>query len=91
MFLEKMVTLFVLETQKEITLLKEAINKSNFEQIRLTAHKIKPSINYVCVPRLYDEAKTIEICKDNDDKFLEKTKEFVHVLELVLKQLRQRK
>jgi len=90
-FLEKMVTLFVLETQKEITLLKEAINKSNFEQIRLTAHKIKPSINYVCVPRLYDEAKTIEICKDNDDKFLEKTKEFVHVLELVLKQLRQRK
>ena len=90
-FLEKMVNLFVLETQKEITLLKEAINKSNFEQIRLTAHKIKPSINYVCVPRLYDEAKTLEICKDNDDKFLEKTKEFVHVLELVLKQLRQRK
>jgi CheY-like chemotaxis protein/two-component sensor histidine kinase len=89
-FLEKMVTLFVLETQKEITLLKEAINKSNFEQIRLTAHKIKPSINYVCVPRLYDEAKTIEICEDNDDKFLEKTKAFVHVLELVLKQLRQR-
>ena len=90
-FLEKMVTLFVLETQKEITLLKEAINKSNFEQIRLTAHKIKPSINYVCVPRLYDEAKTIEICEDNDDKFLEKTKAFVHVLELVLKQLKQRK
>ena len=88
-FLKKMVNLFLVETQKEIALLKEAIDKSNFKQIRFTTHKIKPSINYVCIPRLYSEAKSIEISKDDDDKFLEKTKAFIELLELVLKQLKQ--
>lgn len=90
-FLEKMVAIFLVETQKQITLFKKAINKSNFEQIRFTAHKIKPSLNYVCVSSLYYEARTIEICDDDDDKLLARTKAFINVLELVVKQLRQRK
>jgi PAS domain S-box-containing protein len=90
-FLEKMVDLFLVETQKDISLLKEAIETSNFEQIRLTAHKIKPSINYVCISRLFDEVKAIEICEDDNVEYLEKTKSFIYDLEIVLDQLRQLK
>lgn len=88
-FLEKMVNLFLVETKKDISIIKIAIAESNFKQIRLTAHKIKPSINYICITRLFNEVKAIEIC--SDDTLLEKTKTFIDDLELVLKQLNQRK
>ncbi|MDG1475800.1 MAG: ATP-binding protein, partial [Vicingaceae bacterium] len=90
-FLEKMVNLFLVESEKDILLFKTAIKESNFDQIRLIAHKIKPSIDYICLPRLFDEVKAIEIYEEDDSIFLEKVQTFIHDLELVLKQLRQRK
>ncbi len=87
-FLEKMVNLFLVETEKEIAQLNMAIDKSDFKQIRLTAHKIKPSINYVCIVRLFEEVKAIEICKNDDNALLHKTRLFIVDLKLVLEQLK---
>jgi PAS domain S-box-containing protein len=87
-FLEKMVNLFLVETEKEIALINMAIDESDFKQIRLTAHKIKPSINYVCIVRLFDEVKAIEIYKNDDNAFLQKTRLFIVDLKLVLEQLK---
>ena len=90
-FLEKMLNLFLVEAGKDITIIKKAIEQSDFDQIRSTAHKMKPSINYICIARLFEEVKAIEVTETNDISYLDRVSSFVQDLELVLKQLNQRK
>jgi PAS domain S-box-containing protein len=88
-FLEKMLKLFLVETDKAVTIISKALEESDFKQISLVAHKIKPSLNYVCIPRLFDAVITIEIWQEADDVLIDRTKLFLKDLQLVLEQLKQ--
>jgi len=90
-FKGKMVDLFLSETYKAIEVLNKAIKESDFEQIASTVHKIKPSINYICIARLYDTVKAIENWENADDALLETTRLFIQDLQLTLEQLEQLK
>ncbi|MFT4754123.1 MAG: PAS domain S-box-containing protein [Salibacteraceae bacterium] len=86
-FVDRMIQLFIDESTKELNILEEAIQAKNFSLIKSTAHKMKPSIKYVCIERLYQDIRSIEGWQDGDTLFLNKTQRFVSNLETVIKQL----
>jgi len=90
-FLNKMVKLFLIETAKDIELMNKAMNLSDFSQISDIAHKLKASINYICISRLFNDAKIIEEWNFADEEMIKKTKLFIKDIMLVLKQLKQLK
>ncbi|MGB1004259.1 MAG: PAS domain S-box protein [Salibacteraceae bacterium] len=86
-FVKRMVDLFIEESGKDIVNIKSAISSRDQEKIKNIAHKLKPSVRYVCVESMYAEVKEIENGKDSDEAFFNKTKRFVNHLEQVIKQL----
>jgi PAS domain S-box-containing protein len=86
-FLDKMVNLFLSETPKNISLMKTALDRLDYENVSSIAHKIKPSVNYVCVSQLYDDVKSIELWENSDSEMIKKTSKFIDDINLVLAQL----
>lgn len=86
-FIERMVHLFQEETLKEIVILEEALDTQNTARIKGIAHKMKPSVKYVCIDRVYEEVRTIENWKEGDAQLFQKTRHLIHNLQAVLHQL----
>lgn len=88
-FLNKMVKLFSVETDKEIELMQKALDHLDFKTVSDKAHKIKPSISYICISRLFEEAKMIEKWEGTEAEMINKTTVFIKDMRLVLEQLKQ--
>ncbi|MFT5601507.1 MAG: PAS domain S-box-containing protein [Flavobacteriales bacterium] len=88
-FIRKMIALFIEDTPKQIEIIKEALQSNNWEQISKTAHKIKPSIDYVSVAKLQDQVRVLE--SGIADKLIMKkeTQNFLLQLELLTSQLKE--
>ncbi len=71
--LKDLVPIFKEETQKNLDLIKKAIEQEDFEQISMIAHKIKGSGGSYGFMRLSEIAKQIEIYAKNE-KNIEKIK-----------------
>jgi len=88
-FLDKMINLFIVEMGKNIVILNLAIKESDYKQITKIAHKIKPSLGFVCIPRLFETARTIEKWEESDDILINKTHLFIKDFQLAIEQLKQ--
>jgi len=86
-FTDKMVNLFCTEIPLELNKIKKALDEKDYTFISGVAHKMKPSIDYICMPSLYEEVKAIEIWSKSDAVMIEETIKFVAQMEVVLKQL----
>ncbi len=88
-FVTMMIKLFIEETTKDLITLEQAVETNNFILIKSVMHKIKPSIKYVCIDRLYNELRRIESWIQGDALFLNKTQHFISSLKVVIQQLGQ--
>ena len=53
-FMEKMIDLFLITIPEDINKIEEALKSSDFSTVKSIAHKIKPSVNYMCKPQFYE-------------------------------------
>ena len=88
-FMNNMVNLFVSTTPEVIEGITTAINNNNFDTVSKLAHKIKPSVNYICITNLYQDVLEIEVWEKADDIMINKTNLLINNLTLVLEQLKQ--
>ena len=87
-FTNKMVDLFMNEMSLEFNKIEKALEEKDYNTITSVAHKIKPSIDYVCISSLYEEVKIIESWEQQDVIMIEKTAKFIVSLKAVLQQLK---
>ena len=59
-FVTKIINLFLEETPKSLEQLALAIKEKNFQKVRAVAHKMKPSINMMCIDSLSVVIQNIE-------------------------------
>lgn len=88
-FLDKMLNIFLTETAKEITNLEKALDENRFGEVAAIAHKIKPSISYVCITRLFDNIVEINNWEKEDTQMIALTNEFISEIKIVFKQLNE--
>ena len=88
-FMEKMIGLFLTTIPDDIKKIEEALKGSDYTVVKSIAHKIKPSVNYMCKPHLFEDAKTIENWADNDENMISKTQKFISSLAEVINQIRE--
>lgn len=68
-FVEKMVVIFIEQTNTTIEKIKNAIEAENFIEVSQLIHKIKPSIEGIGVISILDDVKILEkIAKESNDK-----------------------
>ena len=89
-FLEKMVQLFIRETALEIEAMNRAFLAKDYQKVSAIAHKIKPSVNYICITRLYNDVRSIENWDESQSKMKIKVPEFMEDIKSVIEQLKQK-
>ncbi|WP_298140318.1 PAS domain S-box protein [Flavobacterium sp.] len=68
-FVDKMITIFIDQTNITIDKIEVAIANNNFIEVSQLIHKIKPSIEGIGVTSIIDDVKILEkIAKESDDK-----------------------
>ncbi len=89
-FMNKMIQLFITTIPDSIEVMSIALDQEDYRTLSASAHKIKPSISYMCIGRLHDQVREIEAMEStNDIKSI--TNQFIVDLKLVLEQLKQLK
>jgi len=88
-FMQKMIGLFLEHTPEDVQVMEEALKTGNYKKVSSIAHKVKPSINYVCIKRIHEEVLLIEAWEGSDEDMSVKTEEFITDLRLVIDQLKQ--
>jgi len=88
-FMGQMVELFKINIPLEVELIKAAVKNNDYEDIKRIAHKMKPSIGYICVESMVAEVKLIEEWEGNPEALEEMVTIFVDRLSLVMKQLQE--
>ncbi len=89
-FTNKMVNLFISEIPLELNKIKKALDEKDYTSISAVAHKMKPSIDYICESSLYEEVKIIEAWDETDNIMIEKTTQFIAQMKTVLQQLKDK-
>ncbi len=76
---------------KELELLKEAVHNQNSEQLDKGLHKIKPSIDYLGIPSLADERRTLKEGLQNPvtTAYKEELQSFIDTAKLALENLQK--
>lgn len=87
-FMEKMIALFLEHTPDDIKAMETAIIAKDYPTVSSRAHKVKPSIKYICRSSMYEEVLAIELWEENDDIMTTRTEQFVSDLKMVIDQLR---
>ncbi len=59
-FIKEFVTLFLQNIPVSVTDLEEGLRDKDYEKIRMAAHKMKPSLNYVGLKNTYEVVAKIE-------------------------------
>ena len=87
-FLDRMIQLFLEETTKEISILENAVENQNVKQIKSSAHKIKPSIKYVSIPKVYENVRAVENWTGSSKNLEIKALSLISNLKTILTQLK---
>lgn len=85
---ETIIQLFLTTIPDDLKAMEAAIENKNYSKVSAIAHKIKPSINYVCINQLLDDVLCIEMWKNEDEMMVKKTQQFISTIHLLLRQLR---
>lgn len=88
-FIQKMISLFVEETPKEIENMKAALNDKDYQLVSSLAHKIKPSLDYMCVDEMFTLVKEVELWEGNEETMLQKADDLMSKVTTVIGQLKQ--
>lgn len=83
-FVNQMICLFIEEANKDIVKIENAIESCDAELISSIAHKMKPSINYLCSNSLYKDVQNIEDWLEEDSLMYVKVNEFLVKLKKVI-------
>jgi HPt (histidine-containing phosphotransfer) domain-containing protein len=86
-FMNQMIEMFKTNIPKEIDQMKNAIQNSEFEEVKRIAHKIKPSVGYICVDSLLGQTKSIEEWDGDGAGLGEMVDGFVEQVDKVITQL----
>jgi len=87
-FMDQMIQLFETNIPKELALIKTAITNNDFDDVKKIAHKMKPSVNYICIDSLSDDVKYIESWSESNEQMVSKTEVFINKINIVLEQLK---
>lgn len=87
-FTQKMITIFLDHAPQDLDEMKQALDKKDYTAISSKAHKIKPSINYMCITRMYEDVIALEAWSDSDDLMVEKANQFITDLIIAVEQLK---
>lgn len=86
-FVDRMISIFIEETQKDLERFEQALENKNTHQLMDIAHKIKPSVKYVCHQDIYQDVLKIEQNQMNETDLLKIALTLSLDLKEVLKQL----
>lgn len=84
---DTIIQLFLTTVPDDLKAIENALESKNYAQVSSIAHKIKPSINYVCMKPLFDDIITIEKWENDSDSMTQRTLQFISTIRIVLKQL----
>ena len=86
-FTIKMIDLFITEIPIHLNLIQKSLDKNDYKSITAIAHKIKPSVDFLCIQSLYEAVKVIDKWQETDSIMIEKTTQFIDQMKDVIKQL----
>ena len=86
-FKETVINLFITHIPDDLKMMKIALEEKNYKRVSSIAHKIKPSINYICKNQLYKDVLAIENWENEDEIMVKKIRHLISTLSLVLTQL----
>ena len=87
-FTDKMVDLFLKNIPLDIDKIEQALYQHDFDLVSSIAHKIKPSIAYVCTDSVFEDVKSVEVWEETDDVMIQKTTELITTMKIVIDQLK---
>ena len=59
-FMQRMIIVFINDVPTIIKKIRTALSQKNCDEIKLYAHRIKPSVQNTCIKKIYDEVVWIE-------------------------------
>ena len=59
-FITNMIELFITSAPEDLKTMEIALEKKDYSSISSIAHRIKPSINYMCIDRLFEDIRSVE-------------------------------
>ena len=80
-FIIEMIEMFLQRTPEALEKLNESFQKQNWEELRLIAHRIKPSYSYVGLPEIQIMLSEIESCSH--------TKDDINKIPVIISQVKQ--
>ena len=86
-FMDRMVALFVEETEKELVSFNQALEEKNASRLCEIAHKIKPSVKYVCTLGVYEKVRSLETWSGSPTEFFDLARSLSFDLHQVILQL----
>jgi len=86
-FMDKMIELFQTNIPKEIEQIEGALKSGDYNVVKTVAHKMKPSVNYICINQLFEEVRILEAWEEENEIMINKTNVFISKINLVLEQL----
>ncbi|GHB79663.1 PAS domain S-box protein [Persicitalea jodogahamensis] len=88
-FINKMINLFIDQSQLSLTELKAAFEKQDYETIRKVAHRLKPSVDTMEITSLKEKIRELEKFDEHSESFQELGKR-LHYLEATLSDIVQK-
>ena len=89
-FMNNMINLFITSAPEDLGLMQDALEKGEYATVSKIAHKMKPSVNYMCVPAMFDKVKEIEAWAGDEQQLVADTKVFIQDISSTLSQLENR-
>jgi hypothetical protein len=87
-FMNSMIQLILLETPKDLKAMEIALENENYTRVSSIAHKIKPSVHFVCKTNLFEDVKVVEKWGSQDQIMIEKTVLLIANIFTLLNQIR---
>ncbi len=91
-FIDKMIDMFVSQTPMELSNIKNHLTNKDFVEMGKVAHKIKPSIDILCIPPMHNDIRMIENFERNEGSLTsDEIEAILKKIETAIVQLRDRK
>lgn len=87
-FMNQMIELFKTNIPKELDEIRWYIQKKDFDGVKRLAHKMKPSVGYMCKGSMSDAVKVIESWEQSDEVMIDKTNGFIHEMNKVIEEIK---
>ncbi|MGB0882262.1 MAG: Hpt domain-containing protein [Vicingaceae bacterium] len=88
-FMNQMIGLLKVNLPQELTEMSAALENKDFDAVRKLAHKMKPSVAYMCVDSMSVDVKCIESWSKNEDEMILNTKLFMKKLDKAVSELKE--